>query len=178
MNRSLTPSRRLRAALTSLLLTVTGLPFMAQAEPLKFDRLLVQWPPGYELASDPHPTRYQGPNGEVVLVSVYALNYELAESLAQRRVKEATARGERLLQMAAGRQGNIIVHATTEALPSGLLLVSTATSTSDSTTPGFYVQYQWINPKGETALLTVEGRGDAGQRYAEFLGYARTAVWP
>ena len=175
---SLSPSRPFLAALAWLLVALTGLPCTVHADPLKFDRLLLQWPPGYELTPDPHPTRYQGPNGEVVLVSVYALNYELAESIAQRRVKEATARGQRLLQLAAGRQGDIVVHATTETLPSGLVLVSTATSTPDTAPSGFYVQFQWINPKGETALLTVEGRGNAQQRYEEFLRYARSAVWP
>jgi hypothetical protein len=174
----MTLNRSLQFVLVCLFIASICLPRTAHADPLKFERFLVEWPPGYRLTADPHPTRYQGPNGEVVLVSVYALYYELSESVAHRRVKEATARGERLLQLAAGRQGNIVVHATTETLPSGLVLLSTATSTPDTDPPGFYVQYQWISPKGETALLTVEGRGSAQQRYEEFLGYARSAVWP
>jgi hypothetical protein len=90
-----------------------------------------------------------GPNGQVVLISVYALNYELAESVAQRRVRERVEAGERLLQMAAGRQGDIVVSVTKEVLPSGLVLLSTATSTPDTDPPGFYVQFEWVNPKGE-----------------------------
>ena len=133
--------------------------------------------PGYLYARGVTPAYYLGPNGEAAIVSVFMASqpHTTVESSAQ--ILRLVERFKVILSGAEARYGKAAWPVKEEALPDGQVRLSLPVQISGPRGPEFLLQFAFISPKADAAILTVEGPGDAIEAWGKFRTHAESARW-
>lgn len=146
-----------RACLLALMLLAAS---AARAVEISVDSLRLQWLDGFTASSGETPLQLTGPDGAMVLVSVFRIEKASAE-LSSERLETMVAFGERRLMEQAPAASTTPVPLAREALPDGSVLLSVGFETRDPFAADFLLKYLVVSLAGDRlGFVTIEGDGD------------------
>lgn len=141
-------------ALALLVAPVTG------AVEIGVGSLRLQWPEGFTTTSGEGPLQLIGPDGAVVLVSVFRIEKASDDAPADRLAK-MVAFGERRLMEEAPAASTTPVPLARQTLPDGSVLLFVGFETRDPFAPDFLLKFLVVAAAGDRlGFVTIEGDGD------------------